>query len=128
MVYEHGAGLPGLMLLRLELGVMSVLSWLRLAVTLWLLRRAARGAGVAPAGRGRRGGMAGDGRDGRRRPGRLAARLAAVRLRRTAAEALLVTAVWLFAAALHASGWRTLALIPVRDGRPAGSGTSLRPA
>ncbi len=43
-MYEH-VRLPGLTLLRLGLGVMSVLSWLRLAVTLWLLRRAARLAG-----------------------------------------------------------------------------------
>ena len=113
-VYEH-VRLPGLMLLRLELGVMSVLSWLRLAVTLWLLRRAARVAGwllLAAAA------VAAWPVTAVTAVGYTAAWLRgwpAVRLRRTAAEALLVTAVWLFAAALHASGWRTLALIPVRD-------------
>jgi hypothetical protein len=94
---------------------MSVLSWLRLAVTLWLLRRAARLAGwllLAAAA------VAAWPVTAVTAVGYTAAWLRgwpAVRLRRTAAEALLVTGVWLFAAALHASGWRTLALIPVRD-------------
>ena len=94
---------------------MSVLSWLRLAVCLWLLRRAARLAGwllLAAAA------VAVWPVTAVTAVGYTAAWLRgwpAVRLRRTAAEALLVTAVWLFAAALQAPGWRAVALTPVRD-------------
>ena len=98
-----------------EAAVMSVLSWIKLTVCLWLLRKAVRLAGwlllaaaavaawpvtVAAAA------------------GYAAAWLRGwppARLRRDAAWALPVTAVWLFAAALHAPGWRAVALTPARD-------------
>jgi hypothetical protein len=94
---------------------MSVLSWIKLTVCLWLLRKAVKLTGwllltasavaawpvtIAAAA------------------GFAAAWLRGwppARLRRDAAWALPVTAVWLFAAALHGPGWQAVALTPVRD-------------
>ena len=94
---------------------MSVLSWIKLSVCLWLLRQAAKLTGwlllaatavaawpvtIVAAG------------------GYVAAWLRGwppARLRRDAAWSLPVTAVWLFAAALRGPGWRAVALAPVRD-------------
>ncbi len=94
---------------------MTVWSWLKLTIALWLIRKAFKAAGWLL----------------------LAALAVAVwpltlmtaigyaaawlrgwppaRLRRTAAGTLAVTAVYLLAAAARQHGWRALALTPVRD-------------
>src|ERR1019366_153426 len=75
--------------------VMSVWSWLKLTIALWLIRKAFK-AGVGYAAAWRRG-------------------WPPARLRRTAAASLAVTAVYLLAGAARQHGWRAIALAPVRD-------------
>ncbi len=99
---------------------MSVLSWIKLMVCLWLLRKAVKLTGwlllAASAVAAWPVTIAAV-------TGYVAAWLGGwppARLRRDATWALPVTAIWLLAAALHGPGWQAAALTPCVTGSAAG--------